>query len=123
MHEQALKNRGSLRSEETQAKYDKHLSERHLRTGCPLCKESGIVEFKYWNVITNNFPYDATFSVHEMLIPKRHTDGSDLTLDEINELTELKKGFLNDNYQYIIEALPSSKSVPTHFHLHLVITK
>jgi diadenosine tetraphosphate (Ap4A) HIT family hydrolase len=123
MHEEKLKNKGTLRNQDSETKYENHIARRHLRTGCALCKNKEIVGFKYWKIITNKFPYDAVAIVHEMLIVKRHTDGTDLTEEEITELLELRAGFLNDNYQYIIEALPNAKSVPGHLHLHLIITK
>jgi len=91
--------------------------------GCPLCKAESIETFTYWRTIPNKYPYDAVTQKHEMIIPIRHCTEKDLTEVEKNELKELKTTFINDHYIYLIEALPNSKSIPGHHHLHLVVPK
>lgn len=58
-----------------------------------------------------------------MIIPKRHVVETELTREEKQELIELKHDALNKQYMYIFEALPGRKSIPEHFHLHLIVAK
>jgi len=46
-----------------------------------------------------------------------------LTDEEFIELREIKNNFVFDSYQYVIESSMKQKSIPEHFHLHLVNTK
>jgi hypothetical protein len=112
-----------LRTEETERSYEEHKANGHLKNGCVLCKESSLKEFTYWRLIDNKFPYDRVSTVHHMIIPKRHVIETELTESEKDELIALKHDQLNQDYVYIIEALPGMKSIPEHFHLHLIVTK
>lgn len=58
-----------------------------------------------------------------MIVPLRHTNGDDFTQAEWLELAEVKKGFIADTYAYTIESTKNLKTVPAHFHLHLVTLK
>jgi diadenosine tetraphosphate (Ap4A) HIT family hydrolase len=123
MNSELLQNKGSLRTDETEAQYESLKQTGHLERGCPLCDSEAITEFDYWKIIPNRFPYDKIASLHHMVVPKRHTDGEDVTPEEIAKLLELRRHYLNDNYQYIFEALSNAKTIPAHFHLHVMITK
>jgi len=90
---------------------------------CPLCEAKTIEKFEHWRIITNKYPYDAVALVHEMIIPIRHCVEKELNEAEIAEYTELKQSVLNQKYSHIFEALPKSKSIPGHHHLHLIIPK
>lgn len=111
------------RSEEMQKKYDDYRAAGGLEHGCALCKEASIAEFQYWRIINNNFPYDRVAIVHHTLVPKRHIDGDDITPEEFAELNMLKKGYINEHYSFILEATNNTKSIPAHYHLHLVVPK
>ncbi len=110
----------------TQATHDRYmevLKTRKPYDGCRLCDEVSLVDFKYWKVLPAAFPYDKIASTHHMILPLRHTTGEDLSSAELEELHTLKKGYLNDNYYLISEALPKRKTIPSHFHLHLFVPR
>jgi hypothetical protein len=84
-------------------------------------KKEPLHTFTYWKVVENEYPYDRVAAVHHMILPLRHTDGTDLSEAERAELEQLKQTILNDTYHFIVEALPRTKSIPAHFHLHLMV--
>jgi hypothetical protein len=92
-------------------------------TICPLCEKTSLIEFKFWRVVENSFPYDRIASVHHMLIPKGHLLETELSIEAQKEFIELKIAYLNSHYDIIIEALPHERSIPTHHHYHLILRK
>lgn len=112
----------TLRTKETEQKYKEHREKGGLNS-CPLCAETAIEQFTYWKVIPNAFPYDRIASVHTMLVPNRHVTEAELTPEEVEEFKQLKSTYLNDNYQFVLEAMHKQKSIPGHFHLHLIVVK
>jgi hypothetical protein len=58
-----------------------------------------------------------------MLVPIRHTTEADLTVNEIMELAGIKSQIIAEEYDWIIEPTPKNKSIPDHFHLHLIVGK
>jgi len=113
----------TLRTKQTEDSYARWLVEGGLGRGCPLCSNEPLKTFKYWKVIVNDFPYDKVAQRHHMLVPLRHVAEGELTEDEKHELFDLKPTYLNDEYQFIIEATHKTKSIPSHFHLHLIVAK
>ena len=75
----------------------------------------------YWKIVTNDFPFDRIAKSHDMLVLLRHADA--ITEAEREELEKLKNGYVNEHYQYIIEITPNTRSIPGHYHLHLVVAK
>lgn len=115
---------GSLRTEEIKNAYRTAIENGHLSNGCTLCKiNPPKKEFKHWRLQPNLFPYDRIAKVHDLLYTIRHVTENDLNEDEIAELRDLKNGYINENYQYILESIPKLKTIPDHFHLHLIIAK
>lgn len=55
-----------------------------------------------------------------MLVLKRKAAESELTDAEREELFQLKQAVLNKKYECILENLPGQKSVPDHYHVHLI---
>ena len=108
------------RTDEMEEKYQNEKGERS-KNGCPLCSSPAIETFKFWKVILNDFPYDKVASRHDMIVPLRHT--SEMNDEERAEFLEIRKTYINDNYRYILEATTRTKSIPTHFHLHLLEIK
>ena len=90
---------------------------------CPLCTAQTLKTFTRWRLIDNKYPYDAVAKTHHLLVPIRHTDGSEITSDERDELELLKNTQLNSDYSFILETLPGTKSIPGHYHLHLIQPK
>lgn len=71
----------------------------------------------------NAFPYDKIATSHDMVVPLRHVPEAELTPEERKELVEIKHEYVNANYEYILEPTHKKKSIPAHFHLHLVVLK
>lgn len=88
----------------------------------PLELVDSIKIFEHWRIINNDFPYDVGYKRCHLLVIKRAECASwhDLHDDEIAELNKLKREYLYDEYDQIIENCPSRRSVPHLFHMHLV---
>jgi hypothetical protein len=112
-----------FRTKETHDLYEEHKRDGHLERGCPLCPAEAMLQFNNWKIITNKYPYDRVCDVHHMIVPNRHVTEYELTQEEKDELLEIKHTYINDNYTFMLEAMPSHKSIPSHFHLHLIIPK
>jgi len=91
---------------------------------CPLCYNKPIKIFKYWKILKNDFPYDRIAKVHDLLVPKRHETEDKLTKKELEELKLIKDKYVNDKnkhkYTFIMEVTKLGKTIPSHFHLHLL---
>ncbi len=110
-----------LRTKEGAEAYDAYRGAGCLEeNGCVLCGSSIIESFEHWRIIPNRFPYDLIAKEHHMLIPNRHVVEHELTDDERRELLMLKHEGL-EKYDYFIEANDGKKSIPEHFHLHLIV--
>ncbi len=73
--------------------------------------------------MTNAFPYDRIAKTHDMIVPLRHVDEDHLNDEELKELKIIKDNYLHKEYEFIIEATYKVKSIPAHFHLHLLTIK
>ncbi len=111
-----------LRTSECEDKYQEY-RKNNSSVFCSLCTKESIKLFKFWKIIKNDFPYDRIAKIHNMIIPVRHVTEEELNQDEIKELKEIKSTTLNDEYEFIIEATNKVKSIPQHFHLHLIVVK
>jgi diadenosine tetraphosphate (Ap4A) HIT family hydrolase len=113
---------GILRTPEEDARYREYREEGGLKV-CRLCQDEDVIKtFKYWKIMKNNFPYDRIAQTHHMIVPLRHVPEEDITPEEWREYHEIKNTMIQD-YEFIIEATKSKKSIPGHFHLHLIIVK
>jgi hypothetical protein len=115
-----------LRTPETEAKY---LEQRRLRTEHPELyppfsptEKDAVKIFDHWMIIPNDFPYDAITDQHDMLFTRRPVvfDWDLLTQQELDELHIIKKTYIADTYDVFYENLPRGRTVPGHFHLHLL---
>ena len=104
------------------AKYEEHKASGAMDHECVLCTAEPLETFTYWKIIQNDFPYDRIAETHHMIVPRRHCIELDLTNEEKIEFSRIKKDVL-DRYNYIIEPTNTLKSIPNHFHLHLIIRK
>jgi len=111
-----------LRSEEGNRKYRKYLETGVLEQGCPLCTKLASQTFTYWKIIPNDFPYDLIAKEHDMIVPLHHVREEELTIDELREYAEIKENQLR-KYDYIVEPIEGTKSIPKHHHLHLIVGK
>ena len=112
---------GSLRTKETQDKYSAYKEAGELEVGCRLCEAPALETFTYWKVVDNKFPYDKAASTHHMILPIEHWGEADLTEEAWAEFEELKKTYLNQHYEFLIEPMAKMKSIPAHFHLHIIV--
>lgn len=107
----------TLRSPQTQHRYDLHLEKKHE---CFLCNDNEEVQHNFWRVYNNDFPYDRIFKVSKLLSPRRHIqDIHELTVREWVELGALYKKYQRE-YDCILINTPRKKSVK-HLHFHLLI--
>ncbi len=112
----------SLRTLETQEKYNQYKDARGPDDPCPLCHGNVLKSFKYWKILENDFPYDKIAAADHLLVLLRHADEKELNENEIEELEQLKETYINAEYEYIIEGLRKKQSIPNHFHVHLIIS-
>ena len=110
----------SLRTPETEARYT---AVKLLRepAECGICNDLTIKEFTHWRIVANQFPYDAIAAVHHMAVPKRHASEESLTDEEWAELDVIKHDYVAEQYEIALETMPKKKSIPGHFHLHLLV--
>lgn len=87
---------------------------------CELCKKEPLKLYKHWKIVENSFPYDLIAKVHHMIIPLRHIKEDELTEEEVLELQNIKKDFINNEYNYSAETLGRYRSLPNHYHIHLM---
>lgn len=100
----------------------KRYQKKHFGGGkCPLCADKDVLQdFKHWKIMKNAFPWDRVIKEHHMVVPKRHATFAMLNDEEKEELGKIKSTYINGLYTIMAEATDQVKSVPGHFHLHLV---
>ncbi len=104
-------------------KYKEYIKLHPSDGTCSICSKPAIQIFKYWKITDNSFPYDLIATTHHMIVPLRHVTETGLSKEEVEEFTSLKEGIVDTDYDYIIEATTKNKSIPAHFHLHLIVGK
>jgi diadenosine tetraphosphate (Ap4A) HIT family hydrolase len=114
-------NMASLRLPSSTRRYKQYQLKAAKVRGCFLCKKTPRQHFKYWKIVRNSFPYDQIARVHNMLVPHRHVSEQSLNRAELAELRAIKRTFVNERYDYVIESTEKNRSVPDHFHLHLIV--
>ena len=113
----------SLRTPEGKKKYQDYLKAVPAGHVCSLCGKEAVKHFTYWKITENSFPYDLIAKTHHMITSLRHAAEHELSAEELRELKEIRSSYINSEYDYIIEATPKNKSIPDHFHLHLIVGK
>lgn len=110
----------SLRTPETEERY---AAVKKLRapSECGICSDATLREFTHWRIIANRFPYDSIASVHHMVVPTVHKPEESLTSEEWEELDAIKRTYIAEKYEIVLETMPTKKSIPDHFHLHLIV--
>lgn len=103
--------------------YRKKIKEGLLDHGCRLCIKKALKEYKYWRIVENSFPWDNIAKTHHMVIPKRHITIDKLNREEKKEYEIIKENYIQPNYDTIAESTHKNKSIPAHFHLHLLVEK
>lgn len=86
---------------------------------CRICRIPVKREEGSFYIVANEFPYDAVSAVNDMLILKNHAPRLNIT--QIEELEEFKRKLGEERfYDLLLENLPCRKTIPDHFHLHLI---
>lgn len=113
-----------LRKIETHLLYEEHKNKKRQLgdSRCGLCLDEPIKQFKYWKIIDNKFPYDEVAEAGHMLVPLNHLEEKNISKKAWDEYKEIKK-YLDQEYDMIIENTTKNKSIPSHFHLHLLKLK
>lgn len=111
-----------LRTPESQEKYRAYIRAGGLQSECALCSKEAKHRFSHWKIICNDFPYDLIADVHDMIVPIRHVDEGGITEEEWQEYHQIKADFIQQ-YDYLVEATNKNKSIPAHFHIHLIVGK
>lgn len=114
---------GEFRTKKTHDEYIKYIAEGNLENGCNLCKALPIKEFEYWKIMDNLFPWDLVAKTNHIILPKRHAVYEKLTEEERKEFDLIKSEYIEKGYEFIVESTIKRKSIPTHFHKHLLILK
>lgn len=114
-------NQNTLRTSKTQKEYMSFL-QANYDGKCIFCARDLLVkEYKYWILVKNRFPYDRVYEKHCMLATKRHVEELyELTHDEHMELDTL---FDEIEHNQVILNRRANRSIPRHFHVHLVTIK
>lgn len=112
----------TLRSKEVEDKYTNY--KKNKTEDCAICRLEPLHSFKYWKIIENEYPYDLIAEKHHMIASFRHVDENGLSIEEKEELSEIKNDFLaKGKYNFLFEAIGNTKTIPAHFHLHLIELK
>lgn len=109
----------NLRSPETQARYDAHKQQFNTTKECFMCKYNAPTLKDCWKIVPNEFPYDTIAMQHDLLVYTYHEEepayGDVASLHGIKEFLYIIGG-----YDAIIENAPVNRTVPQHYHLHLI---
>lgn len=113
---------GTLRTAELEAHYS---AVRAATAGqpCPLCTKPAIKTYGAWKILKNDFPYDRIAKEHDMIVSTRHVAQNEITPDEWLEFDKIKNEYIHPRYEFIIESTNHMKSIPEHFHVHLLTIK
>ena len=102
---------------ETEKRYQEYLS---LNIP-PFSSFTLIKQYEFWMIIKNDFPYDAVFDKHHLLLPKRKVSQfRDITIREQEEYhailhTALEQG----DYDFYFINANKKRSVQSYWHAHL----
>lgn len=107
----------SLRNPKSEEVYQR---DKAKQIGCPFCVESS--NDRLWRVQPANYPYDAVYSIHDLLLPSRHVSSIDeLTPSEAKALQE-RIDYYNSikEYDSIMFNFKHKQTQPQHLHFHLL---
>jgi hypothetical protein len=107
-----------FRTPERQAEYARALAAMD-GSACPLCEKPALKSFTHWKILSNDFPYDRIAKVHHLIVPIAHAVENDVASAAWEELRRIKAEEFG-GYDYILEPTGTQRSIPGHFHLHLV---
>ncbi len=115
---------GTLRTTEMENKYIEYRKDGHMVHTCNICEKAPLIkDFKYWKIVDVLFPWDRIAKIQHMIVPKRHIVYQELKDEEKKEFDEIKLGYIDQKYDLIAETTNKIKTIPAHFHVHLLIFK
>ena len=86
---------------------------------CLICEIPIKQRLGLFNIVPNEFPYDAVSTLNDMLVLAVHQPC--LTIPLMRELEKTKELLAwYGTYDLMLENMPSKKTVPGHWHLHLL---
>lgn len=112
----------TLRTWTTEKSYQR-FKNQNCNQSCYLCRARPLWEFDRWKVVKNEFPYDQIAETNDILTTKKHTGEQKITRAEQKELENIKKQYISLHYDMILENTKKKKTIPEHFHLHLITMK
>ena len=112
----------TLRSTATEQRYQTDIAAGKTR---PLEIMPSIKQWEHWRLVENDYPYDAFFKTHHMLVIKRGgvAERTDLNDTERAELEQILKQFVYPGYHFWFENCPRRRTAPGIYHLHLIVYK
>ncbi len=111
----------SLRTPQIEESYIAYRASHDFHEHCPLCEKPALETFVYWKIVPNDFPYDKLAKKHNMIVPLRHVVEADFTPEEVEELRKIKHQImLSPEYDFVMEITEPHKTIPPHFHLHIL---
>ena len=113
----------NFRIPQTALAYREAIHRGLLQGSCVLCSKPSLEAFIHWKILPNDYPYDEIAEVHHMIVPVRHVTEQNLTSEEREELEKIREEYIHPNYDYILEGTQKTKTVPAHYHLHLIVIK
>jgi hypothetical protein len=113
----------TFRTTQTQEAYDEYKVSCTRESVCWICEKSPLQTFSHWKIVENSFPYDRIAALHHMITPVRHVKEGELTTEELEEFAQIKSSVLNHNYEFLLWPTQKYQSVPSHYHVHLLVSK
>lgn len=109
----------SLRTKDCELNYQ---VQKAVNKTTPLELVKSIKLFDHWRIIENDFCYCQSYKTSHMLVIKRAGCGDwfEVNAEERAELDRIKREYIYEEYDQIIENCPHRRSVPRLFHFHLM---
>lgn len=107
----------SDRKPETQSKYQAAVDSGDL---LGIDQEPALVNYKYWKIILNAFPYDNRWELSMMFVNTKNHSWEELDPNEVLELHDLKVDYFRKAFDKIEENGCSMSSVRNIAHGHLL---
>ena len=115
----------SLRTPQTQAKYDAFKMSDMLSLPCFLCVKED-VSYGAWKLVKNKFPYDliALPETHFLFCPQRHVaEEIELNEHEISERERIIRHLLSTTFSCMMLNFGPARTHKTHLHYHVWVNK
>lgn len=85
-----------------------------------LHKEPTVLEWKYWRLVHNRFPYTKTTKAHMMVVLKRDCLIYEISAEELAELWTTILPWADKVYHASIINLAAARTIKSTPHIHLI---